>query len=126
MHKIDNFNKLFLTTIQRYTYTFNAKDNNCPNIKIGDNIEIDNINGEVEALEWAMKSFGIKGENVTALLNQKKSIDERMPFQNEVFDFFLNSFDEIHYLNSKPVEDWDEYDLSNWLARTNRFRKKND
>ena len=34
--------------------------------------------------------------------------------------FFSDTFDEIHYLNSKPVEDWDEYDLSNWAARVRK------
>jgi hypothetical protein len=75
-YKIDNFDRLFLSVIQRDSYSFNTKDNNCPNIKVGDNVEIDGINGEVESLEWFMKSFGIRGDNVTILVNQNKE-DER-------------------------------------------------
>ena len=71
-YKIDNFDKLFLSVIQRNTYSFHTGDNNCPNIKVGDNVEIDGINGEVESLEWFMKSFGIRGDNVTILVNQNK------------------------------------------------------
>ena len=50
--------------------------------------------------------------------NLKESV--KMPSQKDVNDFFSDTFDEIHYLNSKPVEDWDEYDLSNWAARVRK------
>ena len=44
-----------------------------------------------------------------------------IPSQEEVNKFFSDTQQEIHYLNSKPVKDWDEYDLSNWKAK---LRKK--
>lgn len=34
--------------------------------------------------------------------------------QNEINNFFKRTQKEIHYLASKPVEHWDEYDLSNY------------
>jgi hypothetical protein len=46
-------------------------DNNCPNIKVGDDIEIDGLIGEIESLEWFMKSFGIKDDNVSVLIKEK-------------------------------------------------------
>ena len=78
-YKIDNFDRLFLSVIQRDSYSFNTEDNNCPNIKVGDNVEIDGINGEVESLEWFVKMFNgpdgepLKGDNVTILINQNKN-----------------------------------------------------
>lgn len=73
MHKITKYQKLFIHAIQRDGYTFHTVDNNCEDIKVGDRIEIDGIEGTVESLEWFMKSFGIKGENVSVLVNS----DER-------------------------------------------------
>jgi hypothetical protein len=69
-YKIEKYQKLFMNTLQRDTYTFNVIDNNCPDIKVGDEIEIDGIVGEVEAIEWFMKSFEIKGDNITIRLKQ--------------------------------------------------------
>ena len=55
-------------------------------------------------------------------LRKERGLEEsvKMPSQKDVNDFFSDTFDEIHYLNSKPVEDWDEYDLSNWAARVRK------
>ena len=72
MSKVDKFDKLFLSQMQRDAYTFHTGDNNCRDIKVGDDIEIDGIVGKVESLEWFMKSFDIKGDNVTILVNQNK------------------------------------------------------
>jgi hypothetical protein len=69
-YKIEKYQKFFMNVLQRDTYTFHVIDNNCPNIKIGDDIEIDGINGKVESIEWFMKSFGIKGDNVTILIKE--------------------------------------------------------
>ena len=70
-YKIEKFQKLFMSSIQRDVYTFHVVDNNCPDIKVGDNIEIDGICGQVESIEWFMKSFGIKGDNVSILIKNK-------------------------------------------------------
>jgi hypothetical protein len=69
-YKIEKYQKFFINFIQRDTYTFHVIDNNCPNIEIGDDIEIDGINGKVEYIEWFMKSFDIKGDNVTILVKE--------------------------------------------------------
>jgi|FLOH01.1.fsa_nt_gi hypothetical protein len=47
--------------------------------------------------------------------------ESNIPSQEEVNKFFLDTQQEIHYLNSKPVKDWDEYDMSNWKSK---LRKK--
>ena len=76
MIKVDKFDKLFLSQIQRDTYTFHVGDNR--DIKVGDDIEIDGIVGKVESLEWFVKMFNgpdgepLKGDNVTILINQNK------------------------------------------------------
>ena len=46
--------------------------------------------------------------------------------QDEVDDFFVRTQNEMHYLASKPVKDWDAYDLSNYrslLVRTGTTKK---
>lgn len=51
---------------------------------------------------------------------QKYAIDESIegtPSQDEVDTFFSETQQELHYLASKPVEEWDEYDMSNWRAK---------
>ena len=42
---------------------------------------------------------------------------EGKPSQEKVNKFFEETFQETHYLYSKPVEEWDEYDISNWKAK---------
>ena len=59
--------------------------------------------------------LGVVDENV---LNEAQF---NIPSQKEVDKFFSDTQQELHYLNSKPVKDWDEYDLSNWKAK---LRKK--
>ena len=51
---------------------------------------------------------------------QKYAIDEAIegkPSQDEIDTFFSETQQELHYLASKPVEEWDEYDMSNWKAK---------
>ena len=47
--------------------------------------------------------------------------ESNIPSQEEVNKFFSDTQQEIHYLNDKPVKDWDEYDMSNWKSK---LRKK--
>jgi hypothetical protein len=68
-YKITKFQKLLLDG--KYTYTVHVGDNNCRDIKVGDDVEIDGITGEVEALVWFMKSFEMKGDNVLMLVKSK-------------------------------------------------------
>ena len=70
-YKIEKYQKFFMNMLQVDVYTFHVIDNNCPDIIVGDEIEIDGIVGEVESIEWFMKSFEIKGDDVTIRLKQK-------------------------------------------------------
>ena len=45
------------------------------------------------------------------------------PSQEEVDKFFEETFQETHYLASKPVEEWDEYDMSNWKAKLKKKKQ---
>jgi len=58
----------------------------------------------------------------------KESVDENLTFggkpsQEEVDKFFEETFQETHYLTSKPVEEWDEYDMSNWKAKLKKKKQ---
>ena len=69
MIKIVKGDEFLLNARKRYCYTFNVIDNNCPDIKVGDDIEIEGKISKVEELEWFMKSFGLKGDNVSILIS---------------------------------------------------------
>ena len=47
----------------------------------------------------------------------------QMPTQDQVTKFFTKTQQELHYLSDKPVEDWDEYDLSNWKAKLRKYKE---
>ena len=83
--------------------------------------EIDTLpeNPKEEFLRQMMKDQMDHDEET---LRRERGLEEsvKMPSQKDVNDFFSDTFDEIHYLNSKPVEDWDEYDLSNWAAKVRK------
>jgi ribosomal protein S17 len=68
IYKIEKYDKFFMQRRNRNIYSFHVLDNNCSDIKVGDIIEIDGISGEVEELIWFMKSFGIKGDDVSVLI----------------------------------------------------------
>ena len=74
---------------------------------------------DVELIKTHLGEFALyEGESVPLdlpMLNEELS--ENKPSQEEVNKFFLDTQQEIHYLNSKPVKDWDEYDMSNWKAK---------
>jgi hypothetical protein len=60
------------------------------------------------------------------LLAGEDVIDEAVggkPSQEEVDKFFEETFQETHYLASKPVEEWDEYDMSNWKAKLKKKKQ---
>jgi hypothetical protein len=88
-YKIDKFNKLLLN--DRYTYSFHVVDNNCTDIKVGDDIEIDGINGEVEALFWFMKSFERKGDNVSILVKPKINVE--LTYEERIKWFIQNHYE---------------------------------
>ena len=47
----------------------------------------------------------------------------KRPSQNEVDDAFEKWNREAHYLNRKPVDEWDAHDMSNWSSIIRKFGK---
>lgn len=72
------------------------------------------INGDTVVLDWTIHELE---QEMTAISDSS---------QEEVDAFFKKTQNEIHYLASKPVENWDEYDTSNYrslLLKTGRAKK---
>jgi hypothetical protein len=72
------------------------------------------IHSDVNILRYTIKKIE---ENMTNIVQYS---------QAEVTTFFKSSQNEIHYLASKPVEDWDSYDKANYhslLSKTNTSKK---
>jgi hypothetical protein len=59
---------------------------------------------DYQVLLWTMHQFE---QQITATPNYS---------QSEVDAFFKRTQNELHYLASKPVEDWDDYDRSNYRS----------
>ena len=47
----------------------------------------------------------------------------KRPSQDEVDDAFEKWNREAHYLNRKPVDEWDAHDMSNWSSIIRKFGK---
>lgn len=112
-------------------------ENEAP-VKVGDKLKMayqgSTVRGKTGVVtsvsdDMAQVDFG-GGDSYGILFNRIRGneiINEesvKMPSQKDVNDFFSDTFDEIHYLNSKPVEDWDEYDLSNWTAKVRKSKER--
>jgi len=72
------------------------------------------INGDAVVLDWTIHKIE---QQMTTISNYS---------QEEVESFFIKTQNETHYLASKPVENWDEYDLSNYrnlLLKTGKAKK---
>jgi hypothetical protein len=72
------------------------------------------INGDSVVLDWTIHKIE---QQMTTISNYS---------QEEVDSFFIKTQNEVHYLASKPVENWDEYDLSNYrnlLLKTGKAKK---
>ena len=72
------------------------------------------INRDAVVLDWTIHKIE---QQMTTISNYS---------QEEVESFFIKTQNEIHYLASKPVENWDEYDLSNYrnlLLKTGKAKK---
>lgn len=65
---------------------------------------IDLISGDCNILRWTIYDLESK---IISLPNYS---------QNEVDHYFENTQNQIHYLASKPVKNWDEYDISNYRS----------
>ncbi|MCI2229940.1 hypothetical protein MC378_12250 [Polaribacter sp. MSW13] len=78
--------------------------------------------------EWLSTMIGNDVNILSYMIEQiNSSITNILDYsQSEVTDFFQKSQNEIHYLASKPVEQWDPYDNANYHAlrsKTNTTKK---
>ena len=72
------------------------------------------IDGDTALLQWTIQDL------------EKKMTNFSVYSQEEVHHFFERTHNEIHYLASKPVANWDEYDKANYhslLSKTNSAKR---
>ena len=78
---------------------------------------------DVELIKTHLGEWGLfEGESVPLDLPMMNE-ELQMPTQDQVTKFFTKTQQELHYLYDKPVEDWDEYDLSNWKAKLRKYKE---
>lgn len=77
-----------------------------------------------QLLELINSNYGIL---LWTIYNLEKSMTDTPNIaQNDIDVFFQRTQNELHYLASKPVEEWDEYDTSNYrslLVKTGTTKK---
>ena len=77
-----------------------------------------------QLLELIDSNYGIL---LWTIYNLEKSMTDTPNIaQNDIDVFFQRTQNELHYLASKPVEEWDEYDTSNYrslLVKTGTTKK---
>jgi len=95
--------------------------------------KLSDIRKKGKKLEKELEDQGLLEASKSVGLNE---YDVYMPSQEEVDQFFAKTNLETHYLNSKPVmgqegtfnlmpiEPWDEYDYSNWMALVRKAKAK--
>lgn len=77
-----------------------------------------------QLLELINSNYGILLWTIYGL--EKSMTDAPNIAQNDIDAFFQRTQNELHYLASKPVEEWDEYDTSNYrslLVKTGTTKK---
>lgn len=77
-----------------------------------------------QLLELINSNYGILLWTISSL--EKSMTDTPNITQSDVDTFFQRTQNELHYLASKPVEEWDEYDTSNYrslLVKTGTTKK---
>jgi len=70
-YEITKYTKFFIQHLNSDVYTIHRDDNNCPNIKVGDTINVGGEVFEIEKMESFEKSFGLKGQNVAVVVRAK-------------------------------------------------------
>jgi ribosomal protein S17 len=70
MHTITKYDKFFLNSRNCDIYTIHRGDNNCESIKVGDRVKINEELFVVKQMEEFEKSFGIRGDNVSLILEK--------------------------------------------------------
>ena len=88
-------------------------------------LEITNEDDLAVLTETHLGPFGILEDGTKVPLDFPMLDEEvnKIPSQKEVYDFLEKVQDELHYLYRKPVEDWDEYDMSNWKAKLRKYKE---
>jgi len=88
-------------------------------------LEITNEDDLAVLTETHLGHFGILEDGTKVPLDFPMLDEEvnKIPSQKEVYDFLEKVQDELHYLYRKPVEDWDEYDMSNWKAKLRKYKE---
>jgi riboflavin synthase alpha subunit len=74
-YKIKKYSKFRLEKRGIDVYTIHKGDNNCPDISIGDEIDIDGKVLTIKEMESFKKSFGIEGENVAVIVEPINDIN---------------------------------------------------
>ena len=77
-----------------------------------------------QLLELINSNYGILLWTIYSL--EKSMTDKPNITQSDIDKFFQRTQNELHYLASKPVEEWDEYDTSNYrslLVKTGTTKK---
>lgn len=77
-----------------------------------------------QLLELINSNYGILLWTIYSL--EKSMTDTPNISQNDIDAFFQRTQNELHYLASKPIEEWDEYDTSNYrslLVKTGTTKK---
>ena len=77
-----------------------------------------------QLLELINSNYGILLWTIYSL--EKSMTDTPNITQSDIDKFFQRTQNELHYLASKPVEEWDEYDTSNYrslLVKTGTTKK---
>ncbi len=103
--------------------------------KLNDNFNVEDI--EVTDLEnGKVRIFAVSDDFIDMNPNTLNEYDVHMPSQEKVDKFFALTQNEMHYLASKPVmgqegtfnlmpiEPWDEYDYSNWMALVRKAKQQ--
>ena len=73
MIEILKYDKFYIGSLGGWTYIIDTTINKCPNIKVSDIVSINNIKYKIVKLEWFMKSFDIKGEVVSLVIEPLKA-----------------------------------------------------
>lgn len=96
------FSRKELIDILEYLYLDGLDDYNIEEMKNAELLEL--IGNDVSILEFYIQQF------------EKHLTETPELSHSEISEFFERTNNETHYLYSKPIEQWDEYDRSNYYS----------
>lgn len=73
-YKIEHYHKFFIKHLNSDVYTIHREDNNCPDIKVGDTIEVEGETFEIEKMEKFSKAFGLEGQNIAVVVKERNKL----------------------------------------------------